>query len=249
MKAAWPLLFLVGCGPTYIDAVGLAPTTLGSGLVAHWTFDQTDGTVLEDDSGYRREGTISGATFRNDGRFAGALHFNPGNSVTVETFPYATPSVTSSWSFSAWVRMGDEDMAIDDFGTVISTEVMQRGGWQFQTRDCSPGIYWTFAYWIGPGLTYAHYECPCFELGRWSHATVVVDATLHLLSFYVDGKLDKSVPLPAPILAGSSTLFMGKWMEPGRLFSGSIDDVAIYHRALLAREVEELDMRPPPRPR
>jgi hypothetical protein len=42
---------------------------------------------------------------------------------------------------------------------------------------------------------------------------------------------------------------MGKWMGPERLFSGSIDDVAIYHRALSATEVAELDVRPPPRPR
>ena len=105
------------------------------------------------------------------------------------------------------------------------------------------------AYWVGPGLTYAHWECPCFEVGRWSHATVVVDATLHLLSFYVDGKLAEPKPLPAPILAGTSALYMGKWMGADRLFSGSIDDVAIYSRALLAREVEELDVRPPPRPR
>jgi hypothetical protein len=245
VKAAWTLAFLVGCGPTYIDAAGLAPTTLGSGLVAHWTFDEMGGSVLADDSGNRRDGTVSGATFRNDGRFDGALHFVPGDSVTVENFPYAT----SSWTFSAWIRIGDEDIANDDFGTVISTEAMQEGGWQLQTRGRSEGIYWTFAYWHGPDRAYAHYECQCFELGRWSHATVVVDATLNLLSFYVDGKLAKSNTSPGPVLPGTSDLFMGKWMGAGRLFSGSIDDVAIYNRALLAAEVAELDARPPPRPR
>jgi hypothetical protein len=42
---------------------------------------------------------------------------------------------------------------------------------------------------------------------------------------------------------------MGKWMGEGRLFSGSLDDVAIYDRALLAAEVEALHERPPPRPK
>jgi hypothetical protein len=245
MKAAWLVMFIVGCGPTYIDAVGLAPSTLGEGLVAHWTFDQTDGPILEDDSGNRRIGTISGATFRTDGRFGSALHFGRGDSVTVENFPHAM----SSWTFSAWLRIAAEDMPNDGFGTVISTELMQEGGWQLQTRDHSQGIYWTFAYWIGPGLNYAHHECVCFELGRWSHATVVVDGPNNRLSFYVDGKPEKSDLLPAPIRPGSSSLFMGKWMEPGRLFAGSIDDVAIYNRALSPAEVTELDMQPPPRPR
>lgn len=245
MKAAWLVVFLVGCGPSYIDAVDLAPTTLASGLIAHWTFDETDGTLLADDSDNRRNGTLSGGTITDDGRFSGALHLRPGESVTVENFPYAKPS----WSFSAWVRVRDEDVDPEDFGTVVSTEAMPQGGWEFQTRPRASGVYWTFAYWVGPGIGYAHYECRRFTFGQWSHATVVIDAALNLLSFYVDGKLEQSGPIPAPIRAGTSALYMGKWLGAGRLFSGSIDDVAIYDRALLAREVEELDMRPPPRPR
>ena len=247
MKAAWVAIFLIGCGPTYIDAVGLTTTTLGQGLVAHWPFDEMGGTELADDSGNRRNGTVSGATFRNDGRFAGALHFRYGDSVTVDNFPYAR----ASWSFSAWLRIGAEDVETDEFGTVISTELMQQGGWQLQTRSRSEGIYWTFAYWIGPGANWEHYECRCFVLGRWSHATVVLDDAVKLLSFYVDGQVAEQRPLTAPIRAGTSDLYMGKWNGPGpeRLFSGSIDDVAIYDRALSPAEVAELDMRPPPRPR
>jgi len=238
-------VLLVGCGPSTIDAVGLAPTTLENGLVAHWTFDETGGSVVADDSGNRRDGVVSGATFTTDGRFEGALHFVPGDSVTVATFPYAT----ANWTFSAWTRIGEEDVETDDFGTVVSTETMEQGGWQLQTRGRSSGIYWTFAYWVGPGPIYAHYDCECFELGRWSHATVVVDAAQNLLSFYVDGKLADSSPIPAAILPGTSDLFMGKWMGDGRLFSGSLDDVAIYNRALQAAEVAELHERPPPRPK
>lgn len=243
MKKALALVALVGCAPTYIDAAGLEPTTLDSGLIAHWAFDETGGVVLADDSGNRRDGVVSGATFRDDGRFDGALHFVPGDSVTVERFPYATPN----WTFSGWIRIGEEDIANDDFGTVISTEAMQEGGWQLQTRGRSSGIYWTFAYWIGGAQQYAHYECQCFELGRWSHATVVVDATRSLLSFYVDGTLAQSSASPELIQPGSSDLFMGKWAGEGRTFSGSIDDVAIYDRALSSAEVAELNERPPPR--
>jgi hypothetical protein len=244
MKPPFVALLFLGCGPTYLDASGLAPTTLENGLVAHWPFDETGGPVAADISGNRRDGVVSGATFTSDGRFDGALHFVPGDGVTVERFPYATPS----WTFSAWVRIAEEDVETDDFGTVVSTEVMQNGGWQLQTRGRSSGIYWTFAYWIGPGpLDYAHYECECFELGRWSHATVVLDAERDTLSFYVDGELARASASPGAILPGTSDLFMGKWMGEDRLFSGSLDDVAIYDRALEASEVRELDARPPSR--
>lgn len=244
MRSIGLAAFLLGCGPTYIDATGLAPTTLESGLVAHWPFDEMGGGVLADKSGNRRDGTVSGATFISDGRFGGALHFVPGDSVTVESFPYAT----SSWTFSAWLRIDEGDLPSEDFGTIVSTEAMVQGGWELQTRSRESGIYWTFAYWIGPDLAYAHYDCECLELGRWSHATVVVDATLNRLSFYVNGQLAESNRLPAPIRPGTSDLFMGKWLGPDRFFSGSIDDVAIYSRALVAAEVAELDARPAPQP-
>ena len=242
MKASYLCLFLVGCGTTNLDVVDLTPPTLGSGLVAHWTFDQTEGPVLFDESANRRDGIVSGATFTNDGRFGGALHFKPGDSVTVENFPYAD----SSWTFSAWVRIADGDDVTDGFGSVVNTEVLGASGWQFQTHDRSARIYWNFTYW---NQDYVTYDCVCFEVGRWSHATVVRDATTSLFSYYVDGHLAQpSAPSP-PILRGTSTLYMGKWMGDRRLFSGSIDDVAIYSRALSAAEVEELDIRPPPPPK
>lgn len=241
MKPLCLSLVLLGCGPTYLDATGLAPPPPESGLVAHWAFDETSGLVAADDSGNRRDGVISGAVLEPDGRFGGALHFAPGDSVTVERFPYATPS----WSFSAWLRIGEADAETADFGTIVSTEVMAEGGWQLQTRGRSSGVYWTFAYWVGPSPSdYAHYECECFELGRWSHATVVVDARLRQRSFYVDGKLARASASEDAILPGTSDLFMGKWQGEGRWFAGAIDDVAIYDRALQASEVAELHERP-----
>jgi hypothetical protein len=83
MKQVWLSVILLGCGPTYLDATGLAPTTLASGLVAHWAFDETSGLVATDDSGNRRDGVVSGAAFTSDGRFGGALRFAPGDNVTV----------------------------------------------------------------------------------------------------------------------------------------------------------------------
>jgi hypothetical protein len=41
---------------------------------------------------------------------------------------------------------------------------------------------------------------------------------------------------------------MGRWSGTGRPFVGSLDDVAIYGRALSATEVAELNRLPAPRP-
>jgi hypothetical protein len=42
---------------------------------------------------------------------------------------------------------------------------------------------------------------------------------------------------------------MGNWAAEDRPFSGSIDDVAIYDRALLSAEIAELHTRPAPKPK
>ncbi len=246
MKECARLLFvgLMGCGPAPIDAVGLAPATPASGPIAHWSFDQTEGTILADDSGNRRVGTIVGATFVNDGRFGSALHFQPGNSVTVENFPDPTPS----WTFSAWIRISNEDAAVDDLGTAVSTEDYQKGGWEFQTYGRSSGVLWHFGYLSEPPSRYVHYEKRGFETGRWAHATIVRDGDANVLNIYSDGALEESqAPVP-PMLPGTPTLSMGKWKGMDRLFAGALDDIAIYQRALSAAEVAELHQKPPARP-
>ena len=235
---------LSACGPTRIEAVGLTPTTLGNGLIAHWTFDQTEGTTLEDDSGNRRTGVVSGATWIKDGKFNGALHFQRGETVTVDRFP----DPGANWSFSAWIRMSEEDATNDELGTAISTEAYQTGGWEFQSYGRSSDIYWHFGYLTEPPSKYLHYESRPFEVGQWSHATVVVDTAAGILSFYRGAELMPPSPVPTPILPGSPTLYMGRWSGMGRPFVGSLDDVAIYGRALSAAEVAELDRNPPPRP-
>ena len=111
MKAAWLVVFLVGCGPTaYRRRRSRADDARQRARRALDLRSRRTAPILEDDSGNRRDGTISGATFTNDGRFGGALHFRRGDSVTVDNFPDAT----ASWSFSAWIRISDEDIATDD---------------------------------------------------------------------------------------------------------------------------------------
>jgi hypothetical protein len=119
---------------------------------------------------------------------------------------------------------------------------------EFQTYGRSSRVYWHFGYWVDPTAKYVHYECLCYDTGRWVHATVVRDAEANVVNFYKDGVLDRSDPSPPPILPGTSMLLMGRWQQAGRLFAGSLDDVAIYQRALSAAEVAELHQHPPARP-
>jgi hypothetical protein len=232
--------------------------------VAHWTFDEGTGSVAHDTSGkLPHDGAINGTTWSwlPQGRFGGALHFEQGDYVAVDNFPNAT----LGWTVSAWVQIAAKDVNAGD-ATVISTEDLYRGGWEMNIMAptfSAPDAY-HFGYWTGPGnYTYQHYECfDCISADQWQHLTAVVDggadgavdggvaAGTATLSFYLSGKLKDQHQVPRTILPGTPTLYMGRWptTDPPRLLVGSIDDIAIWSRALASEEISALDSAPVPPP-
>jgi Concanavalin A-like lectin/glucanases superfamily len=240
---ALALVSLVGCGPGPLDVVDLASTTLTSGLVAHWTFDETDGSIVHDRSGNKRDGMVSGATWVEDGQFAGALHFKQGDTVTVDPFPDAT----GSWSVSMWLRVAPAEL-LGGTVTAISAEVVFQGGWEINIDEAPSDLHLHFGYWTGPLDTeYSHFDTSAWQSARWSHVTAVVNAQTARTALYVDGSVRSEGPIIRTISPGSATLYFGTWSGPDkRLFAGSIDDVAIYSRALTTREVVELQQHPAP---
>jgi hypothetical protein len=233
------------CGTGPIDAVSLAPGGLSQDLVAHWTFDEGADSVVHDFSGQQRDGTIDGSTWSwlSQGRFGGALRLEQGDSVSVNSFPNAT----EGWTVSAWVQIASKDVGIGE-ATVISTEDVFHGGWEMNLTALSTDLRYHFGFWTGPNSPdYAHYECMnCIHSEQWQHVAAVVDGATRTLSFYLDGVLQDRHQVPRAILTGMSTLYMGRWAtaDPARLLAGSLDDIAIWSRALVSAEVALLTQAP-----
>ncbi len=229
---------LFGCSTGPIDAVGLVPGTLSTGLVAHWTFDDGAGTVVRDSSGNAHDGATNGSTWSwlAQGRFAGALHLEQGDYVTVDSFPNATPG----WTVATWVQIASTNVGIGD-ATLISTEDVFKGGWEMNLTALQSDLHYHFGFWTGPGsYDYAHYEClGCIQPDRWQHLAAVVDGAAKTMAFYLDGVLQARHSIPQGISPGVSTLTMGRWAttDPARLLVGSLDDIAIWSRPLMSAEI------------
>ncbi len=59
--------------------ISVAETDLRSGLVGHWSFntaDKSNATNATDKSGLQNHGTVTGATFTNEGRFKEGYKFD-----------------------------------------------------------------------------------------------------------------------------------------------------------------------------
>jgi hypothetical protein len=250
-----------GCTQGPVDVATLAPNSLGMGLVGHWTFDETAGATAHDSSGNLRDGAIaSTGGFGGPGwswapgRFGGGLRFTGIDQVTVGSPPF--PQATASYSVAAWlmIQYGDLDPPL---AAVLSTESGFGGGWSLNVAPPPPGPGGTggsyrFAYPIGAGpqdyIFADTVNCECFVEGAWTHIAAIVDVPSSTLAIYVNGVERVRVPAPQPIGPHQGTLFMGRWGPPGRNLAGTVDDVAIYSRALVPEEVALLASAPAPNP-
>jgi hypothetical protein len=242
------LAWVAGCGAGPLDAVTIDPRSLAAGLVAHWTFDEGSGTVVGDRSGNGHDGELTGGTWTTGGHFAGALTLTSGDHVTVPNFPQATPG----WTVSVWTKTSAEQLAagVEEEGeTILSTENVFAGGWQLHL-DNRPGFErYDAAYWAGSSANdYVVVFCSCLDVDRWIHLTAVFDGDARQLTLHRDGVVVDRRTMPVPILPGDSTLYIGRWNQLIRFLSATVDDFAIWSRALDATEIAIVSRQPPPDP-
>jgi len=245
------LIALASCGPGPLEAVTVNPVGLVDGLVAHWTFDETGGSVVPDRSGNRHDGQLTGGSWISSGQFGGALALGSGDHVAVSNFPQASVG----WTVSVWIRISADQLAIDSesadgWNTILSTENVFMGGWQVYLGS-RPGLNrFDAAYWGGTTTSgdYVVAHCNCVDVGRWIHLTVVFDGAAREMRFYSgDARADRQ-DMPIPILPGDPTLYMGIWNQTGRFLAADLDDVAIWSRALAPGEVEVVSRQAVPDP-
>lgn len=240
-------VLIVGCGATPLDAIKVDPANLPLGLVAHWPFDEGSGQVVGDRSGNGHDGQLTGGSWVAEGRFSGALVLRFGDAVAVPDFPDATPS----WSASLWAKATQEQIDADtgdDIGeTLMSTEDVFAGGWQIHLDTRAGFRQFDAAYWAGSS-DYVVADCKCLEADRWIHLTAVFDHELGELRLYRDDGLVDRKTMPMPILPGDSTLYFGRWNQNGRELAATIDDFAVWSRALAREEIAVLSRQPAPEP-
>ena len=162
------------------------------------------------------------------------------------------PGEYRSLTLAAWVRVDALDRA---FNSLFMCEGYGAGGFHWQigrkgdlrlgvkgdnqraTDYCSPVVF-------GPD-----------RLGQWIHLAVVYDADAHQAAHFVDGAAvsHESLRFEVPLRIGNADI--GNWsvgphstIYPVRCFTGRIDELALYGRALADREIRELYELGTPKP-
>ncbi len=198
---------------------------VSSGLVAAFGFEETTGTVASDASGRGNNGTIQGAT-RASGRFGRALSFDGVNDVVTvaDAATLDSPHVT----VSAWVL----PTTLSGWRTAVMKEAAAGVVYGLYAHDNAPNPAMTVGM---SGVDHSASGAAPLPLNTWSHLAATYDgATVRL---FVNGTQVSTKAISGTLAASANPLRIGGNSLWVRYFSGTIDEVRVYNRALSAAEI------------
>jgi|GEM_PF-1517910 type II secretory pathway pseudopilin PulG len=238
----------------------VATSSLTSGLVGYWPLDEgtgnTSGTSKTADlSGYGNTGTWYGVASGTSGYYSpGKIGAWAGTFDGVDNDDYiqipnsSSLSPSNAWTISAWVQPQGSNTAL---GEIVSK-------WQ-----SSAGT--TINYSLDAGLNGSHLQKlratvspsgggsgvsvtgnTTLNFGTWYYVAAVFNGVSTTLSVYVNGQSD-ATPLTTSFTQCATNIgnprigsFDFSWASYKDTWTGLIDDVRVYNRALSAAEISQL---------
>ena len=193
-----------------------------SRMVGLWHMNEESGIIV-DYSGEENNGTShGGVTYKVDGKFNTALSFDGSDDyidVTSSDFYY-----NDAITVEAWIKL---DKVTGVQGISTSGEEAGQPHWLFQVKDNKLRLYVKNAYYTSNTV---------LSTGVW-YFVAFSGTQSGGGKFYLNGDNDGNIPAWS---TGSSGAHCSIGKSGGRnYFSGLIDEVAIYNRALSASEVLE----------
>jgi len=215
----WTLVFV-------LLILAFAGTALGEitrdGLIAEYHFDGNG----KDSSGNENNGLVSGATYI-DGKFGQALSFDGENDFV--RVPDSISLNPTAITMEAWILLNTSKSSWHSILTKM--DKLQDSGYElYALHDNIP----RFGLISGGSKTVA--DGNRIPSNKWTYIAATYDGDVLLL--YINGAVDafngKSGFLGT---ASKGDLYIGSWRDVD-YFSGAIDEVHIYNRALNATEIK-----------
>ena len=240
---AAPLLLTLLATPAprdslYAQAGTNAPPT--NGLLAHWTFDETSGTVLNDASGNQIHGTVHGYTANataqwTAGLLGGALALDGKDDYI--SFPGATKlNNLDPFTWTGWFRLEGEG------GYVLAKRSETSNYWRIYAGPENVNWHRRFT-----GNSHLNLNVNYGSItGQWHHLALSWNGQPdgdHSI-FYLDGQPVTAQPAPAtgqPTDDCNNLFTIGNRPQGNSSFyTGLLDDYRIYSRVLTNAEVQQV---------
>lgn len=207
-------------------------------LVLYFQMDAGQGDTVKDSSIYGNNGAIHGAKW-TDGRYGFGLDFD--GTADVEVPDAKILQLTEQASIAVWIKVKASQ---EGWGRIVDKSVWPDTGYDLALNADTKVIQWEA---FVNGKTYSATGKIKLNDDKWHHVVVTFDNTKKELKGYVDGVIDTTGPL-AGQLAGDGTPFnpntaplhLGLYSGGDHHFIGTMDEVAIFNRAISESEIEGL---------
>jgi hypothetical protein len=217
---------------TAINLPVIVSNVVPVGLVASYSFNEGSGGTVNDSSGNGNTGSINGARW-TQGKYGNALEFAPSSWVTVadsNTLDLSTGMTIEAWVFPTVTKTDWATLVIKErpaglaYALYGSSPQNQPGAYMFTTSD--QGL-------AGPSA---------LPLNTWTHVAATYDGTT--LRIFINGTEAASTFASGNIIVSGGALRMGGNNVWGEYFTGRIDEIRIYNRALTQAQIQN-DMNTP----
>jgi hypothetical protein len=223
-------LCLLLLGPAWSALAGLDPT-----LALYWPLDEGTGTIAYDMSGHGVNGTlVNGPAWVAPGKIgAGALRFN--GSTTYVRGSYV-PLNNRSFTVCMWINpalAGSMIIFSERQTSATDTDMHFRIGGPSNGGDVPLN-----------GVRFGFYsddvDSPTNVLttNTWVHLTFWYDQPSKTQKIYVNGAQVATRTATSDFLGASGNVVIGSWNGSSQFYSGMIDDVQIYQKALAVAEIQ-----------
>ncbi|GAB3257234.1 fibronectin type III domain-containing protein [Nocardioides dilutus] len=217
-----------------VEAATPDPPPTPAGLVGAWAFNEGTGTTTADASGRGNQGTLVGATWTTQGRYGGALSFD-GSSSLVRVADSASLDLSTAMTLSAWIM-----------------PTANQSGWRTIMQRQTDAYFLNASYDGGAlrpagggtfGSTTSYVGGPTASpLDAWTHVALTYDGAV--LRLFVNGTQVATRATTGTIQATDNPLWIGGNNPYGEYFTGRIDEVRVYNRALTETDIQA-DMSSP----
>jgi len=225
MKKLLLLLTLALCAPMSF-AQNLPSYVPADGLVGYWPFNGN----ANDESGNNNNGTVNGATLTTD-RFGNnnAYNFDGNSFIQIDNWNSIIGNTPFTVSFWTNPNQNNNGWALA-FGSSLNGQGFCVGNWHWGSENFGAQI-WKYDY-ISNTLTTTNFN-------TWSNIIIVYNN--NTINAYKNGILvaTQVVNYVATSLS-QGVLNFGKQISFNEFYSGSLDEIAIYNRALTQQEITNM---------
>src|ERR1051326_4163118 len=246
------IIGITNSSTAYLQVQPLPAPDIAANLAGYWKFDDASGSsTAADSSANGNAGALVGFSDLSScwvtGLTNGALNFNgdasTANLVAIPNAGTPAPSVldfnlSPAFTLAAWVKASLPQTN----GAAIICKGAGGGGEQY-AMDINGGNFRFYVRDTNAAAVNLNTTVPVN--GTWQHVAAVLDVTNGIMNYYVNGQLVNVTIPPASLNTNSHEVSIGN-RQSGALtaynlpFSGALDDVRIYGRALTSADVQAL---------